>query len=107
MSGQSFTTQLRTGRSPVVIADGADTIGFRVEASDIWDTVRVTARPDTAVAEVKQRVVAELFPTEHVADFVLKFRGWEILDENEALNNVGIVDGSIVLLAIRRRRPVR
>jgi len=107
MSTPSFTTQLRAGGTPLVIAEGAGTISFRVEASDIWEAVRVSARPETPVADVKARVVAALFQNEQVADFVLKFRGWEILDENAALKDVGIVEGSIVLLAIRRRRPVR
>ena len=40
-------------------------------------------------------------------DFVLKLRGWEVLDESASLADVGAVDGSIFLLTHRRRRPVR
>lgn len=104
-----FTSQLRANRAAIALAaPGAGTITFRVEASDIWDAARVIARPETPVAEVKRRALAEFFPKEeHAGDYVLKFRGWEILDENAALGDVGIVDGSIVLLAVRRRLPVR
>ena len=102
-----FVAQLRTKRAPINLAEGAGTITVRVEASDIWETVRVTARPDTSVAELKKRVIAELFPSDYLADFVLKVKGWEVLDETAALSAAGVADGSIILLAYRRRRPVR
>jgi hypothetical protein len=80
---------------------------IRVEASDIWETVRVVARPDTAVSEVKDRVVAALFSGQYAEEFVLKLRGWEMLDERCTLAESGVVEGSILLLAYRRRRAVR
>jgi hypothetical protein len=104
-----FVTQLRAARQPIKLAEpGPGTITLRVEASDIWDTVRVIARPDTPVAELKKRVVAQLFPNDQYADeFVLKLHGWEVLDERASLAESGLVDGSILLLAYRRRRAVR
>ena len=103
----SFVASLRTNRAPINISDGAGTITLRVEASDIWETVRVVARPDTSVAELKKRVVAELFPSDYLADFVLTLKGWEVLDETASLSAAGVVEGSILLLAYRRRRAVR
>jgi hypothetical protein len=41
------------------------------------------------------------------SDFVMKFRGWDILDEASPLSELGIDDGAILLLTHRRRRPVR
>jgi hypothetical protein len=103
-----FVAQLRTSRSPVVLAEGVGSFTVRVEASDIWETVRVTVRPDTSVADLRKRVVAELFPEGTLEDeFVLKFRGWELLDTRASLEVAGIGNGAIVLLAYRRRRPVR
>ena len=103
-----FVAQLRTSRSPVVLAEGAGSITVRVEASDIWETVRVSVRPGTSVSDLRKRVVAELFPEGTLDDeFVLKHHGWELLDPRASLADAGIVDGSIVLLAYRRRRPVR
>ena len=104
-----FVAQLRAARPPIKLAEpGAGAITIRVEAAELWDTVRVIARPDTPVAELKKRVVADLFPNhQYVDDFVLKFRGWEILDERAALKDCGVVDGSILLIGYRRRRPVR
>ena len=104
----SFVSSLRTNRAPILIAQpGSGSITLRVEAADIWETVRVVARPDTRVSELKHRVIHELFPNDYIEDFVLKLRGWEMLDENSALSDAGVVDGSIILLAYRRRRPVR
>jgi hypothetical protein len=105
----SFVAQLRATRKPINLAEpGAGTITLRVEVAELWDAVRVIARPDTPMIDLKRRVVAELFPNhQHVEDFVLKFRGWEILDENATLAECGVVDGSILLLGYRRRRPVR
>ena len=104
-----FATWLRTARPPIQLAEpGAGSITLRVEASDIWETVRVIARPETPVADVKRRIVTELFPNDASPEvFVLKLRGWEVLDERSSLKDAGVVDGSILLLAYRRRRAVR
>jgi hypothetical protein len=40
-------------------------------------------------------------------EFVMKLRGWEVLDESASLTDAGAIDGSIFLLTYRRRRPVR
>ena len=46
-----FAAQLRTTRPPIQLAEaGAGSITLRVEASDLWETVRVIARPDTPVS---------------------------------------------------------
>ena len=104
----ALVSQLRSRRSSLALASGAGTITIRVQAADLWDAIRVVARPDTSVSELKQRVVSEFFAAqEYLDDFVLKLRGWEMLDEQQSLSAGGIVDGSIVLLARRRRRAVR
>ena len=103
-----FATQLRVGRDPIIITEpGPGVLTVRVQASDIWETVQVIASGDTPIAEVKRRVVERLFPNQSVDDFVLKLRGWEMLDERESLASAGVANGSILLLAVRRRRPVR
>jgi len=105
----AFPNALRAGRAPIELAPkGAGSMTFRIEAAELWDAVRVIARPSTPLAEVKQRALGEFFPNGAAAhEFVLKFRGWEILDENASLDDAGITDGSIVLLGDRRRRAVR
>lgn len=105
----SFVSQLRVNRSPVKLEEpGAGTITLRIQAAELWNAVRVVAAPETAVEEVKQRAVRELFPDhESIGDFVLKLHGWEILDERASLKDSGVTEGSILLLTYRRRRPVR
>jgi len=105
----AFPNALRSGRAPIVMGQtGAGAITFRVESAELWDAVRVSASPDASAAAVKERALAAFFPKGELAgDYVLKFRGWEILDENASLRDVGITEGSIILLAVRRRQPVR
>lgn len=105
----AFVGQLRSGRPPVELAPaGADTLSFRVQAADEWDAVRVTARPETPVREVKERVLAVFHPGyQYHDDFVLKLRGWEMLDEGAPIGQSGVGNGSIILLGDRRRRAVR
>lgn len=81
---------------------------LRVESAELWNALRVIASPDTLVSDLKARVVAAMYPASQQMDqLVLKLRGWEMLDERQTLTAAGLVDGSIVLLAYRRRRPVR
>jgi hypothetical protein len=105
----SFVAQLRTRRPPIGLTEpGAPVLTLRVAVADLWETVRVTANPETPVSVLKQRVVSEFFPdTPYPEDYVLKLRGWEVLDESGSLQECGVVDGSILLLAYRRRRAVR
>jgi hypothetical protein len=103
-----FTNTLRSNREPIVIDNsGAGAITFRVESAELWDAIRVVASPDAPMSEVKRRAIEQFFPQDAlVSDYVLKLHGWEILDETAPLRDIGIVEGSIVLLAVRRRRPV-
>lgn len=101
--------QLRSRRPAVELAPaGADTLSFRVQGADEWDAVRVTARPETPVREVKARALAVFYPGyEFHEDYVLKLRGWEMLDESAPIGQSGVGNGSIILLGDRRRRAVR
>ena len=104
----TFVGRLRSNRPPVELAPaGPDALTFRVQAAELWDAVRVTARPETSVGEVKARVLDTFQRGAHVEEFVLKLAGWEMLDEDAPIGQSGIVNGSIVLLGDRRRRPVR
>jgi hypothetical protein len=104
-----FVASLRSRPSTISIApDGTDTITIRVEMPEVWDVVRMVAAPSQPVVEVKLRAVEALCPeVEFHQELVLKLRGWEILDENASLAEAGVVDGSILLMTYRRRRPVR
>lgn len=80
----------------------------RVQMPEAWDAVRFVVSSTGAVADLKQRALAALAPgAQFPEDFVLKLRGWEVLDESVPLADIGVRDGSILLLTSRRKRPVR
>ena len=67
-----------------MLADGPGAMTIRVEAADLWETVRVIARSTNTVSELGARVAKALFPEGSVAgDFVLKFRGWKLLEPRD------------------------
>jgi hypothetical protein len=104
-----FVTTLRSRRSTIHLAEpGAEAITIRVQMPEVWDVVAIVVSPKELVVTVKVRALQALFPeAEHHEDFVMKLRGWEILDEAASLVDAGAIDGSIFLLTHRRRRPVR
>jgi hypothetical protein len=75
---------------------------------EAWDAVRFAVAPTESAINLKRRALALLAPgSPFPDDFVLKLRGWEVLDENSPLADLGVQDGSTLLLTNRRKRPVR
>jgi len=104
-----FVAQLRARADEVRLGTPEEpVITVRVQVAEAWDTVRIDAPPDTPVAEVKRRALAVLAPdSRHPEDWVTKLNGWEVLDEQQSITQVGARNGSTFLLHVRRRRPVR
>lgn len=104
-----FVTELRTSDDVLSVGGGIGTIfHLRVQAAELWDTIRVDAPSSTSVESVKRAALEHFFPDGAAAnDFVVKLRGFEILSESASLEASGARDGSTLLLARRRRRPVR
>jgi hypothetical protein len=104
-----FVGQLRSRRDVLQLVEpGAAAISVRVEMPEVWDTVRAVVSPDEQVIALKLRALDAMFPEGELhEDFVMKIRGWEVLDEQVSLAAVGAVNGSIFLLTHRYRRPVR
>jgi hypothetical protein len=104
-----FVTTLRSRPSILRLApEGTDTITIRVEMPEVWDVVAIAVAPSEPVLAVKVRALQALFPEAQVpTDFVVKLRGWEVLDEAASLADAGVINGSILLLTHRRRRAVR
>ncbi len=105
----AFVATVRARPGTIRLApEGAPAMTVRVEMPEVWDVVRFAVAPTTSALELKLRALEELLPTaEHPEDFVLKLRGWEVLDEGAPLPEVGVRDGSILLLTSRRKKPVR
>jgi hypothetical protein len=104
-----FVTTLRSRKGTIRLApEGEQAITVRVEMPDVWDVVRLEVMPGDQVLEVKKYALEALYPEYNVIDdFIVKLHGWEILDETRSLADSGVVDGSILLVTFRRRRPVR
>ena len=104
-----FVMELRTPAYVIVLGDAATaTMHIKVQAAELWDTVRVDSAPSQSVLAVKLAALSAFYPDGVEADdFVTKLHGFEILHEDESLQAVGVRDGSTLLLTSRRRRPVR
>jgi hypothetical protein len=103
-----FVAGLRTAPRTLDLARaGEQSIAVRVEIAELWDAVRIAASPNEPVVTIKRAALDALAGTEQPEDFVIKLRGWEVLDEGASLTDAGAVNGSIFLLEHRRRRPVR
>jgi hypothetical protein len=103
-----FLAGLRTRPGVIQIAGTGPVLSLRVEMPEVWDALRVEAPASAPVLSVKLRALETLYPGGGPQDaFVMKLRGFEILDENASVMEAGAIDGSIFLLTHRRRRPVR
>ncbi len=104
-----FVTQLRArGRAIELAPEGVGSITVRVEMPEVWDTVKIVVAPSEPVTVLKAAALEALYPVgEDAEHFVLKYRGWEVLDELATIAETGATDGSIFLLTHRRRRAVR
>ena len=82
-------------------------LNVRVEIPEVWDVVRIAAAPEATVRAVKDAALAVVIPGADADGYVMKLRGYEVLDEGQTLAEAGALDGSIFLLSYRRPRPVR
>jgi hypothetical protein len=104
-----FVAGLRTRSRTIDLArKGEQAILIRVELAELWDAVKISASPNEPVVTIKRAALEAMAAAdEQPEEFVIKLRGWEVLDEGASLADAGAVNGSIFLLSHRRRRPVR
>ena len=104
-----FVASLRTPPRVLDLSrQGEQAITVRVELAEVWDAVRISISPNEPVVTIKRAALDALGATDdRPEEFVMKLRGWEVLDEGQSLIDAGAINGSIFLLAHRRRRPVR
>ena len=109
-TGAAFVSRLRSRPTELTLGapDAPDRWTVRVQMAEVWDAVRVSAPASEPVLAVKVAALEALFPqADYHDDYVVKLGGIEVLDENASLRDAGAQDGSIFLVASRRRRPVR
>ena len=106
----TFANSLRARDGVVAIGEltAGNVLSFRVQAQEVWDVVRIDARPSESVRTAKMYALNKLIPDALFPDeFSVKLNGCEIFDESITLSRAGVLDGSTLLVARRRRRPVR
>lgn len=95
---------------PGLLALGAESesaITVRVQIPELWDVVAVRCAADTSVLALKRAALEAFGQRAPAVDYVLKLRGFEVLDESVPVTVAGAREGSTFLLTYRRRRPVR
>lgn len=103
-----FVSTLRTSGSTIPVGpQGSGTIVIRVQLLERWDVALISVAATASVADVKRAALRAVSPGDDASAYVIKLRGFEVLDENVSLQSAGARDGSIFLLTHRRRRPVR
>jgi hypothetical protein len=106
----TFANSLRARPGVISIGDSSarNVLHFRVEMSAVWDVVRVDAQASDSIRTAKVYALNAMMPDALFPDeFSVKLSGVEIFDESMSLADAGVVDGSTLLVAHRRRRPVR
>jgi hypothetical protein len=106
----TFVNSLRAQDGVISIGESAagNVLRFRVQAQEVWNVVRIDARPMESVRTAKMYALNALIPDALFPDeFSVKLNGCEIFDESISLSQAGVLDGSTLLVARRRRRPVK
>jgi hypothetical protein len=79
----------------------------RVTVADVWDAVALDLAPSTSLAELKREALMRSRVVRDPAEYVIKFRGAEMLDESTSLKDAGIPPNAPLIVLPRRRRPLR
>jgi hypothetical protein len=85
----------------------SERVTVRVMVQDVWDEVTLEVPANTAIATLKTAALARTGVSVPADDYVAKFRGALLDDEDRSVGDVGMVTGSSIILVPRRRRPVR
>jgi hypothetical protein len=80
---------------------------IRVMVEDSWDQVTLDLQPAVTIAAAKQQALSITHTGRDAAEYLVKFRGAEIQNENQSLADAGIVANAALIVMPRWRRPVR
>jgi len=80
----------------------------RVMVTDVWDQVFLAVEPTTTVAELKRQALAQALKRSNLPldDYVVKFRGAQVLDEGVTLAALGAAANAPFIVLPARRQPV-
>src|SRR6266516_1265198 len=84
-------------------------LAVRVMVTDVWDQVSLAVAPTTTIADLKRHALTEAVKRRSVRgeDYVVKFKGGQVLDESTTLAALGAVANSPFIVLPARRQPVR
>ena len=85
----------------------SESLRLRVTVQDAWDEVPLDLPPATSLSELKRAALDATRVRRDPDEYVLKFRGFELLDESQSLADAGLVPNGAVIVLPWRRRPVR
>jgi hypothetical protein len=85
----------------------SENLRLRVTVQDAWDEVPLDLPPTTSLADLKRAALDATKVRRDPDEYVVKFRGFELLDESRSLADSGLVANGAVIVLPRRRRPVR
>jgi hypothetical protein len=85
----------------------SESLRLRVTVQDAWDEIPLDLPPATSLAELKRAALIATKVSRDPDEYVVKFRGFELLDESRSLADAGLVQNGALIVLPRRRRPVR
>jgi hypothetical protein len=79
----------------------------RVMVEDVWDDVHLELAGTAVLGDVKLQALRRAGVTRDADEYLVKFRGAELDDEDRTLSDLGVGPNSSLIVLSRRRRPVR
>ena len=79
----------------------------RVMVTEHWDEVSFELPADTPMASLKRRALDLSSVAGDPEDYIVKYRGAQVLDESQSLTEAGVVKNAPLIVLRRRRQPVR
>ena len=83
------------------------TIPGRVTVLDTWDEVKLEVTPETPVAELKRRALAQARVTRSADAYQVKFRGALVRESGQTLGEAGVGPNAPLIVLPARRYPTR
>jgi hypothetical protein len=89
----------------VTVATG---VRLRITVTDVWDTVTLSVPSGTTLGDVKARALFDATGrTLDPAGYIVKHRGAPVLDEHRTVADLGLGDGTPLIVLPARRLPTR
>jgi len=85
----------------------SETLPVRVMVTDTWNEVKFEVPADTPIASLKRRALELGSVSGDPGEYLVKYRGAELLDESQSLAEAGVVKNAPLIVLHRRRQPVR